>query len=162
MGRSDIADRILIIDDNKEFADSLVEQLEELGYSAHAVYSGTQGVDTFSQNAYTLVITDLSMPGLDGMDVLKAILNQDPKATVLMITGYGTIENAVKAIKMGAFDFIPKPFKLTELEVIIRRALDRKDLQKQFSVFRGLAWGLGICIPIWVILGYYLYKFFIN
>ncbi|MBI9074487.1 MAG: response regulator [Desulfatibacillum sp.] len=162
MGPVDIAERILIIDDNKEFADTLAEQLAELGYQAHAVYGGNQGVEAFFNGDYTLIITDLSMPGLDGMDVLEAILSRDPKATVLMITGYGTIENAVKAIKMGAFDFIPKPFKLAELDVIIRRALDRKDLRRQFSVFRGLAWGLGICIPIWIAFGYFLYKYVIN
>ncbi len=162
MGLTNNVGRILIIDDNRDFADTLKTQLAELGYEACAVYGGSQGVEAYLAGDYALVITDLSMPGLDGMDVLEAILAQDPKATILMVTGYGTIENAVKAIKLGAFDFIPKPFKLTELEVIIRRALDRKDLQRQFGVFRGLAWGLGICIPIWIALGYFLYRYAIK
>ncbi|ACL02143.1 Protein with response regulator receiver domain [Desulfatibacillum aliphaticivorans] len=162
MGQPEFAERILVIDDNKDFADTLVEQLDDLGYSAQAVYDGAQGMEAYSKGEYALVITDLSMPGLDGMDVLEGILAQDSKATILMVTGYGTIETAVQAIKLGAFDFIPKPFKLAELEAIIRRAFGRKDLEKQFSIFRGLAWGLAICIPIWIALGYFLYKFFIK
>ena len=162
MGQPEFAERILVIDDNKEFADSLVEQLEELGYAAHAVYDGSQGIEAYSKGEYALVMTDLSMPGLDGMDVLKAILDHDSNAAVLMITGCGTIETAVKAIKLGAFDYIPKPFKLAEVEVIIRRAVDRKALERQFTIYRKLALGLAVCIPVWIILGFFLYKFFIE
>jgi DNA-binding response OmpR family regulator len=72
---------------------------------------------------------------------------------VIVITGYGTIESAVRAIKNGAYDFIPKPFKLDELEVIIKRALERHTLFRQLGIFRGLTLALIISVPFWLILG---------
>lgn len=75
-----------------------------------------------------------------------------PANRVLVITGYGTIESAVTAIKKGAYDFIPKPFKMNELEMVIGRALERHTLFRQLGVFRGLGIGLMISVPGWMVL----------
>lgn len=145
--------KILVVDDDKELADGLVESLSDLGYSAAAAYSGREGLNRFENGAFQLVFTDLKIPDMDGMALLEAVKALDSRAVVIVITGYGTIELAVKAIKNGAYDFIPKPIKMEELELIINRALERRALSKQVGVFRGLTLALIISVPVWLILG---------
>jgi len=145
--------KILVVDDDKHLADNLVEYLMKLGYKAVATYGGREAVDRFAEENFHLVITDLMMPEMGGLEVLQAIKELDSRAIVLVITGYGTIQSAVSAIKQGAFDFVPKPFKMSELEVIITRALEHHALFKQLGVFKGLSIGLMISVPFWMILG---------
>lgn len=145
--------RILVVDDDKHLADNLVEYLLKLGYQATAAYGGREAVSRFEKESFHLVITDLMMPEMSGLEVLEAVKSLDSRVIVLVITGYGTIESAVAAIKKGAYDFIPKPFKMNELEVVIGRALERHALFRQLGVFRGLSIGLMISVPFWMVLG---------
>lgn len=144
---------ILVVDDDKELADNFVQYLSKLGYQASPAYGGREGLATFEQGDFQLVITDLKMPDIDGMELLEAVRRLDSRASVVVITGYGTIESAVEAIKKGAYDYIPKPFKMEELEVIVSRALERHTLLRQLGVFRGLTLALIISVPFWLILG---------
>jgi len=154
--------RILVVDDDKMLADTLVDSLSVLGYQAVAAYGGLGGLERFKSGVFQMVIADLKMPELDGMELLKAIKGIDSKAVVLMITGYGSIDTAVTAIKNGAYDFISKPFDLEALEVIIKRALERHTLIKRLGIFRGLTLALIISVPVWLILGislaYFIFK----
>ncbi len=145
--------KILVVDDDRHLADNLVEYLSKLGYQAVAAYGGREAVERFGKENFHLVITDLMMPEMGGLEVLEAIKAMDGNAIVLVITGYGTIQSAVVAIKEGAYDFIPKPFKMEELEVIVTRALERHSLFRQLGVFKGLSIGLMISVPFWMILG---------
>ena len=145
--------RILVVDDEKQAADVLVDYLSNLGYQTVAAYSGHDALSKFKDGGFQLVITDLKMPDIDGMDLLEMVKGWDKRAMVIVITGYGTIESAVEAITKGAYDFIPKPFKMEELEIIIERALDRYALSKQLGLFRGLLFCLIASIPFWVIVG---------
>lgn len=145
--------RILVVDDDKALADYLVEYLSRMGYQATAAYGGKAGLTKFDQGDFQLVITDLKMPEMDGMELLEAIKTRDSRVIVMVITGYGTIESAVAAIKKGAYDFIPKPFKMEELEVIINRALEHHTLLRQLGLFRGLTLALIISVPFWLVLG---------
>ena len=145
--------RILVVDDDQELADGLVEYLSNLGYSAVPAYSGGEGLNRFEKGAFQLVITDLKMPEMDGFELLEAVKARDSQAVVVVVTGHGTIESAVKAIKDGAYDFITKPFKMEELEVIIDRALERHRLHRQLGFFRGLTLALILSVPLWLILG---------
>ena len=149
---------IMVVDDDKALADNLKEFLEKIGYRATAVYGGKEALESSRKASYDLVITDLMMPEMDGVSLIKAIRVSDSKTPVLVITGYGTIESAVQAIRNGAFDFIPKPFKLDELEIIINRALERAQLARQLGLFRGLTLALLISVPIWLLLGILLMK----
>jgi len=110
--------RILVVDDDKELADGLVEHLSNLGYAAKAAYSGREGLNKFENGDFQLVITDLKMPDMDGMELLEAVKARDKQAVVIVITGYGTIESAVKAIRKGAYDFMAKPVKMKEFELL--------------------------------------------
>jgi DNA-binding NtrC family response regulator len=145
--------RILVVDDEKQVADMLVDYLSNLGYQTVAAYSGYDALSKFKDGDFQLIITDLKMPDIDGMDLLEMVKGWDKRAMVIVITGYGTIESAVEAITKGAYDFIPKPFKMEELEIIIERALDRYALSKQLGLFRGLLFCLIASIPFWVIVG---------
>jgi DNA-binding NtrC family response regulator len=144
---------ILVVDDDKALADNLVEYLSLMGYQATAAYGGREGLTKFEQGDFQLVITDLKMPEMDGMELLEAVKIRDSRVIVMVITGYGTVESAVAAIKKGAYDFIPKPFKMEELEVIINRALEHHTLLRQLGLFRGLTLALIISVPIWLVLG---------
>ena len=145
--------RILVVDDDKALADNLVEYLSKLGYQTIAAYGGREALARFEKGDFQLVITDLKMPEMDGMELLDAVNKLDSRVMVMVITGYGTIESAVDAIKRGAYDYIPKPFKMDELEVIVNRALERHTLFRQLGVFRGLTLALIISVPFWLILG---------
>ncbi len=145
--------RILVVDDDKRLADDMVEYLSIYGYQAVAAYGGREALAKFEQGDFQLVITDLKMPEMDGMELLDAVKKLDSRVMVMVITGYSTIESAVTAIKKGAYDFIPKPFQMDELEIIVKRALERHTLFKRLGVFRGLTLALIISVPFWLILG---------
>jgi DNA-binding NtrC family response regulator len=145
--------KILVVDDDKQLADNLVEYLSKLGYQAAAAYGGREALTKFEQGDFQLVVTDLKMPEMDGMELLEAVKALDRRVVVMVITGYGTIESAVEAIKKGAYDYIPKPLKMDELKVIVNRALERHTLFRQLGVFRGLTLALIISTPFWLILG---------
>ena len=144
---------ILVVDDDKRLADDLVMYLSKFDYQATPAYGGREGLDKFEQGDFQLVITDLKMPDMDGMELMEAVKALDSKVTVVVITGYGTIESAVEALKKGAYDFIPKPFNLEELELIVNRALERHTLFRQLGIFRGLTLALIVSVPFWLILG---------
>lgn len=150
--------RILVIDDDQGVADTLVEYLIQPGYQATAVYGGHEGLTRLEQGDFQMVILDLKMPDMDGLEVLKAIKEIDSQAVVLMITGYGTVETAVAAIKAGAYDFISKPVNMDELEAIINRVLERQTLLSRLGTFRGLALCFVVLVPLWLILGIILAK----
>jgi len=145
--------KILVVDDDELLADNLVEYLITLGYEATSAYGGRQALDKFEQGDFQLVVTDLMMPEMGGLELLQKVKALDKRVIVMVITGYGTIESAVDAIRKGAYDFVPKPFKMDELEVIIGRALEKHTLISQLGVFRGLTLALLVSIPIWLVLG---------
>ncbi len=153
--------RILVIDDDKELADMLVDYLTRLGYETVAASSGREGLEIHENSDLALVLLDLNMPGMSGLQVLEKIKEQNKQITVVMITGFGTIESAVAAIKAGAYDFITKPFELKNLEVVVDRAMERYTLMKQRSVFRGVAIALLLSIPIWLVLGIVIARSFL-
>lgn len=112
---------ILLVDDEPLMRLSMVDALEAVGYDVHAAASGTEGVDAIWQKSFDLVITDLRLPGTDGMTVLKAAKDKDPRTEVVVITAHGSVETAVGAMKMGAVDYITKPFQMDELLLIVER-----------------------------------------
>ena len=90
--------KILVVDNNRQLTDTIVEMLSRSGYSATGAYGGMEGVKRFQEGDFQLVITDLMMPDVDGMDLLKTVKGIDSKVSVVMITGYGTVAKAVEAI----------------------------------------------------------------
>ena len=112
---------ILLVDDEPLMRLSMVDALEAVGYDVHAAASGTEGIEVLRQKPFDLVITDLRLPGADGLTVLKATKDKSPETEVVMITAHGSVESAVGAMKLGAFDYITKPFQMDELLLIVER-----------------------------------------
>ncbi len=116
--------QILIIEDNETMREGITHILSRMGHDVRAASGGKQGVEMFEQNAPDFVITDLKMEDLDGLEVLQRIRRRSPEALVMMITAFGTIETAVEAMKLGAYDFITKPFSPEMLRLKVRSALE--------------------------------------
>ena len=114
--------RILIVDDEPLMRLSMVDALEAVGYDVQAAASGTEGIEAIRSREFDLVITDLRLPGVDGLSVLKATKEKAPQTDVVVITAHGSVETAVGAMKLGAFDYITKPFQMDELLIIVERA----------------------------------------
>ena len=122
---------ILVVDDEASIRRTLREILEYEDYGVDAAVDGKEALEAIRSNAYDLVLLDVKMPELDGMEVLKAIADDAPELPVVMISGHGTIETAVEATKLGAYDFIEKPPDLNRLLLTVRNALDHGQLETQ-------------------------------
>jgi two-component system NtrC family response regulator len=119
---------ILIIDDDTSLRRVLEYNLQEAGYAVATAASGEEGLERFDEVSPTLVVTDMKMPGMDGMQVLKAIKERSPDTLVIMITAFGTVDIAVEAMKSGAYDYITKPFNRDELRLTVAKALQLSGL----------------------------------
>jgi DNA-binding NtrC family response regulator len=123
MERIETAKRILVADDEKLMNDFLREILRRKGHHVDQALDGDSAIKMLRQHRYDLVVADKKMPGNDGIDVLKAMLSIQPSTRFVMMTAYGTVEGAVEAMKLGAFDYIMKPFDANQIEEVIRKAL---------------------------------------
>jgi DNA-binding NtrC family response regulator len=117
---------LLIIDDDQSIRDSCSQVFKKEGYTVKTAKDGNDGLKLFKKEFFHAVLLDLKLPGLNGMEVLSRIKEENPETPVIIITGYATIESAVEAIKRGASDYISKPFSPTELRVITQKALESR------------------------------------
>ncbi|WP_437729482.1 sigma-54-dependent transcriptional regulator [Sorangium sp. So ce861] len=120
--------QILVVDDEANLRRVLSAQLGRDGYEVHTAEDGEEGLAFLKEHHIDLVITDLRMPKVDGMDLLRAALRDDPSRPVVLLTAHGTVDNAVEALKTGAFDYITKPFDQNEVRVVVKKALRTRDL----------------------------------
>jgi len=123
--------KILVADDNELNRETLKEILTEEGYEVKTVNDGREGINAFLEDKYDLVITDLRMPKVDGLELLKYIKDANSNNIVIMITGHGTVNAAVSAMKMGAFDFISKPIKDDLVKLSVSRAINFAKLRDE-------------------------------
>jgi DNA-binding NtrC family response regulator len=127
---------ILLIDDEKSIRNVLKDILQHEGYRIEEAADGEQGLQKLAAQPFDLVLCDIKMPKMDGLEVLQQIMQLQPDVPVIMISGHGTIETAVDAVKKGAFDFIAKPPDLNRLLITIRNALDKNTLVKETRVLK--------------------------
>ena len=123
--------RVLVVDDDQAIREALSRTLEKLGYEVVLAEDGQAGLDRLRAGAIHIALVDLQMPKLGGQELLKAARAIAPDVEVIVITGHGTVEDAVEAMKEGAYDFITKPFKRVQLERTIRRAAEKQSLALQ-------------------------------
>ncbi|MEW6719611.1 MAG: sigma-54 dependent transcriptional regulator [Thermodesulfobacteriota bacterium] len=128
--------RILFIDDDKAGREVALFNLKKAGYQVTAASDGTEGLSLFSPSKFDLVVTDVKMPGISGIEVLRQIRKQAPGVPVLVITAFGNVDVAVQAMKEGAYDFIGKPFHRDQLLLSIEKALDRQRLAEEVRELR--------------------------
>jgi DNA-binding NtrC family response regulator len=131
MGRDMAQGKILIVDDNEQSRDNLSDLLNEEGYEIKIACDGREGIEAFSEEKFDLVITDLRMPNVDGLEFLKYIKDSNQDNLVIIITGYGTINSAVEAMRLGAFDFIIKPIKNDLVKLSVNRAMSYAKLRNE-------------------------------
>lgn len=119
---------ILVIDDDHAIRISCRKTLEKVGFRVEAFEDGARGLEALAGLKPGLIVVDLKMPGISGLEVVRRVHEIDPEVILVVITGYATIDTAVEAMKCGAYDFLPKPFSPDELRLIVRRGLERRRL----------------------------------
>jgi DNA-binding NtrC family response regulator len=129
---------ILVVDDEKNIRLTLTQALEPLGLPVQTAGDGNEALEKLQESNFCLILLDLKLPGLDGMEVLRRIRESWPKVPVVMMTAHGTIEYAVEAMKLGAVDFLRKPFSPAEIREIVRKVLARQDQGAPSSNYRSL------------------------
>ena len=129
-------EHILVIDDEKSIRSTLKEILEYEKFKVDLAEHGVEGLEKYRNGNYDIVLCDIKMPEMDGLEVLEKIFEEEGEAQVIMISGHGNIDNAVEAIKKGAYDFIEKPLDLNRLLITIRNALDKSTLITETKVLK--------------------------
>jgi signal transduction histidine kinase len=125
--------KVLVVDDEEWMRDACVEILQAEGFEVLTAADGPSGLDLIRSRSPDLMLIDLKMPGMDGIAYLKSVKAFDPDIVAIMITGYATLESAVEAMKSGAYDFLPKPFKPADLRALARRGLEHRSAALRFS-----------------------------
>lgn len=123
--------KILIIDDHKPTLEAMSDALESQGYNIVSKSSGKEAIELIKGNNYDLILTDLKMPDIDGMEILKAVRDMNLETQVILITGHGTIDNAVEAMRAGATDYITKPIKVIELREKVKKIFENQAIKQQ-------------------------------
>ncbi len=123
--------RILIVEDDEIMRITIRDALNKEGFETSAYDNGREGMNALNSDNFSLVITDIRLPDMLGLDILKTVKEQADHIPVMVMTAYGTIKDAVEAMKLGAFDYITKPFSLDEFTLIVKRALEIKDLKDE-------------------------------
>jgi len=129
-------ERILIVDDEDQMRELLAKILEKNGYQVTPAADGGSALGLLEKESMDLVVTDVRMPGMDGMEALKAIKELNPDTGVIIMTAFGSIDQAVQAVKEGAHDYISKPFKIDEMLLTIRKALEERRLRREVTTLR--------------------------
>ena len=149
-----MAERILVVDDDAGVREALSEFLLSLGYVVVGVENGEEALAEYEKGDFDVVMADLIMPNMDGMELLRRIRDiKSNEVIFLMITGHPSISTAVEAINRGADDYITKPFHLEDVKLRISKALEKQTLKGRLKTAQGLAWGLMLSIPLWLLLG---------
>src|SRR6202521_1108312 len=129
--------RILVADDHNALRRGLVRGLTEAGHEVEEASNGNAAIERLTDSYFDVVLSDLKMGGSDGMDVLRTTRALHPTTAVILMTAFGSVNTAVEAMKIGAFDYVQKPFEIEEMEVKIEKALEVKRLKHQLEYFRG-------------------------
>ncbi len=145
--------RVMVVDDEENIREVLSSYLDTLGYEVVTASDGQDALDKFEEGTFDLIVSDLLMPTIDGLELLKQIREKDRNVIFLMITGYPSIETAVEAIKKGAYDYITKPFHMEDVKLRIERSFEKKNLRERLSTIQGFVWALFLSIPLWLVLG---------
>ncbi len=127
------------MDDDKTFSKVMKKELTRMGYSVVCAGCGESAIDTLRKRNFEVVILDIKMPGIGGLNTLNKLKEIDPEMEVIMLTGRATIESAVESMKMGAYDYITKPCRLSELDMLLQKAYEKRQISKENNSLKRLA-----------------------
>jgi DNA-binding NtrC family response regulator len=128
--------KILVVDDDDSIRTRCVQLLQKKAYDVEGVNDGSQALFTMARERFSLVLADIRMPGINGIDLLQKIKETSPDTEVVMITGYGTVENAVEAMKLGAYDYVTKPFDMDRLLKVVGHVETQFSLKNEINSLR--------------------------
>ncbi len=128
--------KILVVDDEVNVLLTMTSILQQEGYDVDGVRDGASAIKAIRERYYDLVLTDLNMPGVDGLAVLAEVRKRSPATVTLMITGYGSVESAIEAVQLGAYEYLLKPTEVADLKQAVRRSLERKRLSEIDTLYR--------------------------
>ncbi|MEK6560375.1 MAG: sigma-54 dependent transcriptional regulator [Nitrospirota bacterium] len=128
--------KILVVDDERGMREFLAIMLQKESHEVTSAANGREALEQIGQKTFDIVITDLRMPQIDGIDVLKTVKENAPETVVIMITAYASPETAVEAMKQGAYDYLTKPFKIEEVKLIVRNALEKRRLREENLILK--------------------------
>ena len=130
--------RVLIVEDEENERTGLAELVSTWGYKTETACDGVEGLEKIASFAPSIILTDLKMPGMSGIDLLRRVKEEYPEVIVVMVTAYGTIESAVEAMRLGAYDYIIKPVNSEALNLIVSRALEHHRLREEVKNLRSV------------------------
>ncbi len=122
---------ILVVEDDRAQREALQEILQHEGYEVETVPDGETGLQRLKEQGFDLVLTDMALPGVGGLDILKFLVRHQPHCLCIIVTGYATVKNSVDAMRQGAYDYLPKPVDPQELRLVVQRALEHRRLQQE-------------------------------
>jgi DNA-binding NtrC family response regulator len=131
--------RILVVDDEKNIRLTLGQTLAMVGYTVETAVNGEDALNQLQSRPFDLMLLDLRMPGMDGIEVLRQVMERRPETRVVVVTAHGSVDTAVEAMKLGAVDFIQKPFAPQEIRDLVRKVLDRDQQQTNYELQLTLA-----------------------
>jgi DNA-binding NtrC family response regulator len=144
---------LLIVDDDEEIRNLLGEYFQGLGYTVVTADGGREALQKLDSLEVDCIISDLVMPEMDGLELLKQMREENRNVPFLMNTGYPSVDTAVEAMKAGAYDYISKPLHLEDVRIKVERALYVSKLEKSAKTVNGIVWAILISIPLWLALG---------
>ncbi|OHC01271.1 MAG: regulator [Planctomycetes bacterium RIFCSPLOWO2_12_FULL_40_19] len=131
--------KLLFVDDDETFSKVMKKELSRMGYSVICANRGETAIRELKKRNFDIIILDIKMPGIGGLNTLKCVKEMDPEVEVIMLTGRATIESAVESMKMGAYDYITKPCRLNELDILLEKAYEKGQLSKENVSLKRLA-----------------------
>jgi len=148
-----MATSVWVVDDDDAVRGVLEAMLKELGYDVESFDRAETALDKYRQSPPDVVITDVRMPGMSGLELTRSMLDIDSHTIVMILTGFPSIPDAVESIRAGATDFLSKPVRMEEIRMRLDRALENRMLQGRLNKTRVVAWSLILSLPFWFILG---------
>lgn len=152
---------ILLVDDDDSFSKALGRIINELGHSSVRAVDGQDGLEKFHDGNFDLIIADLMMPRMNGVEFIREVMKADKSAVVMVMTGYADLQSAVETLSLGAYDYIEKPVSIEKFKAALERGLEKRRLVSQLNFTKGLIWMIIISVPLWMILGgifFYFWK----
>jgi DNA-binding NtrC family response regulator len=153
MGGAMAGERLLVVDDEEMIRHIFEDYFSGLGYEVMTAKSGKDALGVFLPGRFDCVLCDLMMPEMDGMEFLRELRKLDTKTAFFLMTGYPSIESAIEAVKLGAYDYITKPVNLEDVRIKVERAMHLKGVERSLKRVNGLLWAIMVSVPLWLALG---------
>ncbi len=150
--------KILVVEDEKDIQDVLAEALKIWGYETVVANNGEEGLHKFNEQNFSMVITDIRMPVMDGLTMLKKIKEKKPFMPILVVTGYPSVDSAVESLMKGADYYIVKPINMDDLHAKIGKAFESKKVHLKMQKYKRINIILSLLLPVCIFLGYLIAK----